>query len=174
MFPRDTSPAAPPLLPASWSQPSGHPQLGCALSSGQRLCRAKLAPGLGWVHPSPTPKSSPSQTLAPQVHWCTGVDRAGRGAGKCCTWRLRAQPARSTVLGLWPPSCSLSVESEGDDARGGAWTGNTGQGAWSGACVKGLVFLAPTQSCLGSWSQLHDRRASHFDRISWSSPEVAL
>lgn len=165
-------PGTQPCGPANWSQPSGHPQLGCALSSGQRLCRAKLAPGLGWVHPSPTPKSSPSQTLAPQVHWCTGVDsRQG-------CWKVLHMEAESPTCQIHSPGLVatqlLSLEPEGNDARGEAWTGNTGQGAWSGACVKGLVFLAPIQSYLGSWSQLHECRAPHFDRISWSSPEVAL
>lgn len=58
-------------------------------------------------------------------------------------WRLRSQPVRNSLGRV--ATQVLSEEPGGGDARGGACTWDTGQGAWSGAYVKGLVFLAPTQ-----------------------------
>lgn len=127
---------------------SGRRQLGRALSPGWAAAGVQKGyPLLGAPSPHPTPCLR--SVWRPQVLSRARVralwgGRGGGCAGKCCVPRLRAQPARHTVLGLRPPSCSpwrLEVLTPRRSAEHG--TGDTGPGA-------GPVFLAPTQSALGS------------------------
>lgn len=131
------------------AQPAAGPQ--CSVSGASRLFRA---PGV-------------------RALW---DDLDGGRSGKCCVPRRRAQPARYTVLGMWPHSCSLWRQGE-LTSRWGKGHGGLEWGVCQGACFSpansklfGTQISDPGAQCPKSWIGLCDVLLNCPCRISSELP----